>query len=105
MSGGAPGTFTTCDGCDGDFMTLHLVDSFGGATLSVSLLRSRRVLTWMDQKTSICLPEADGYEITAGGGNWDGEISWTLYTYSEDFFFFFMEGALRMTTMCGECCL
>ena len=37
----------------------------------------------MDQKTSICLPEADGYEITAGGGNWDGEISWTLYTYSE----------------------
>ena len=36
MSGGAPGTFTTRDGCDGDFMTLHLVDSFGGATLSVS---------------------------------------------------------------------
>ena len=69
-----------CDDWD-----LHLVDSFGdgwnGATLSVStcdiygtVTEIGSIFPWTEAKK----PRA-GYEITAGGGNWDGEISWTLF--------------------------
>ena len=40
----------------------------------VPSLKSDPIFPWTEAKK----PRA-GYEITAGGGNWDGEIAWTLF--------------------------
>ena len=75
--------------CTGAEWDIHLVDSFGdgwnGASLSAtdcSGLVLASGITLGEGSTGVadvCIPSTvDGYIITAGGGNYDSEISWTL---------------------------
>jgi len=67
---------------------LLLLDSYGdgwnGATLSISNCNGDVLLDGVtfddgdEYLQDVCLPISDGYTIGAGGGDYDGEISWRL---------------------------
>ena len=75
--------------CTGDDWDVHLADDYGdgwnGATLSVedccgNLLQGGVSLgSGSVGSADVCVPLTnDGFTITAGGGSWDEEISWSL---------------------------
>jgi hypothetical protein len=87
MEGGA-GTVSTCPEPCTDGWDLHLVDSFGdgwnGATIDVvacdgTVYESGLSMSGSFEEADVCLPESDGYIISVGGGDWDSEITWTLF--------------------------
>jgi len=43
-----------------------------------TVLESGLSMSGSFEAVDVCLPDSDGFIITAGGGNWDGEISWAL---------------------------
>ena len=66
---------------------MHLVDDWGdgwnGATMEIFSCDGtvHEEFIQMDgefEEMDICLPDANGYIITVGGGDWDAEISWSL---------------------------
>jgi len=108
---GAAGTVSTCGSCDDNDWDLHLNDSWGdgwnGATLSVTdcdgnVLESALSISWGSfSAVDVCLPESDGYTITAGGGNWDSEITWSLIDPAGNTE---LEGAAGTVSTCTEPC-
>ena len=74
-------------GCNDNQYDVHLVDSYGdgwnGATMDITscdgtVHESGISMSGSFEEVDICLPDADGYIITVGGGNWDYEITWSL---------------------------
>jgi hypothetical protein len=104
---GSAGTVSTC-GCDDSEWDLHLVDSFGdgwnGATITVEdcdgnvVQSGLAIIGWGNfSAVDACLPASDGYTITAGGGNWDSEISWTLLDSNGEVL---LEGEAGTSSLC-----
>ena len=75
------------DACNDNAYDVHLVDSWGdgwnGATMEISSCDGTVHEEGIDmdggfEEVDICLPDANGYSITVGGGSWDSEITWSL---------------------------
>jgi len=91
---------------------LHLFDSFGdgwnGNTISVSdcdgnvFVTDVTIETGSALSTDVCIPSTldGGVIVTAGGGNWQSEISWTLINSDGSGV---MEGGAGSYNLCHNC--
>ena len=84
-SGSASWGIVACDGNDWEIRLLDIFgDGWSGNVLSVvacdgTVLKSGVTLdSGYSGTADVCLPAGDGYTITAGGGTYAAEISWTL---------------------------
>ena len=104
------GIVSTCPGPRGhNDSNIHLTYSFGdswNATLSVSdcdgtvLASGLTISEYTDfAAVEVCIPASDGYIITAGGGAYDNEISWSLLDVDGTVQ---LEGAAGTVSTCPE---